>query len=82
MSDGQSEAFLPPDKEEDPGVFTVANKNDTDGDSIPDSGDNNVVDGDVDLMKMKVNRFTNYNPATDGEKMGSSRVLKGCFLVA
>lgn len=71
MADGQGGALLDEadGKEEDPGVFTVANKNDTDGDAIVDSSDSDVSGGDIDLMEMKVNRFNPYDAQDDGEKM-------------
>lgn len=44
------------------GAFTVANRNDSDSDGVPDQGDNNVAD-DPDLMKLEISRPT--GPATD-----------------
>lgn len=61
--------MLPEDEEESPGAFTVANKNDTDADNVPDSSDSDVTGDDIDLMEMRVNRFIPYNEKDDGEKM-------------
>jgi hypothetical protein len=61
ISDGQNGTPLPESEEESPGAFTVANKNDTDGDGIPDSQDNEVQ-GEIDLMQLVMHPPTNADP--------------------
>ena len=73
IADGQGGSFLKgkeedpkadpkaPEEETEPGAFTVANKNDTDGDGKVDSGDGDVK-GELDLMQMKINPHTNAKP--------------------
>lgn len=56
ISDGQFGGAVSEDDEETIGAFTVANKNDTDGDSAIDAGDSDGdVSGEKDLMKLVVN---------------------------
>lgn len=54
ISSGQGGTPLTEAQEEKPGAFTVANKNDTDGDGIIDSADNDVAQ-ELDLMKIVLN---------------------------
>jgi len=73
IADGQGGSFLPDNQEENPGAFTVANKNNTDGDTTPDSGDNDVP-GEIDLMQIRLNQFTPYDAAKDADKTVSLTV--------
>jgi len=54
VADGQGGNLLDKQKEDSPGAFTVANKNDTDLDGTVDMNDN-YVGGEIDLMKLVFN---------------------------
>lgn len=54
IADGQTGNILTSTEEDNPGAFTVANKNDTDGDGTIDNLDDEVT-GEVDLMRMVIN---------------------------
>jgi ELWxxDGT repeat protein len=75
IADGQGGSILPHGENLNPGAFTVANLNDTDGDGTIDVDDNSVVaytdpNGkkrgvhEKDLMKLLVFPPANYDPAT------------------
>lgn len=68
VSNGQDGAPVEEDAEETVGAFTVANRNDTDGDGVIDNSDNNVTAtaagrNEVDLMALDITRPA--GPATD-----------------
>lgn len=64
IADGQAGTLLSETEEDTPGAFTVANKNDTDGDGTVDTADQDVQ-GEIDLMQLKLNPPTNTDQEAD-----------------